>query len=155
MMNYTEIEAKVREATNDEAWGPTGQQMQEVAQHTFAYESFPEVMGMLWKRMLQDNRRNWRRTYKSLVLLQYLIKNGSERVVTSSREHIFDLKGLENYTFIDENGKDQGVNVRHRVKTLIEFIQDDERLREERKKAKKNKDKYVGVHSTDVMMGSR
>ena len=109
---------------------------------------------MLWKRMLQDNRRNWRRTYKSLVLLQYLIKNGSERVVTSSREHIYDLKGLENYTFIDENGKDQGVNVRHRVKTLIEFIQDDERLREERKKAKKNKDKYVGVAS-DVMMGSR
>lgn len=24
MLNYTEIEAKVREATNDEAWGPTG-----------------------------------------------------------------------------------------------------------------------------------
>ena len=24
VMNYTEIEAKVREATNDEAWGPTG-----------------------------------------------------------------------------------------------------------------------------------
>lgn len=23
-MNYTEIEAKVRTATNDEAWGPTG-----------------------------------------------------------------------------------------------------------------------------------
>jgi telomere length regulation protein len=25
VMNYTEIEAKVREATNDEAWGPTGE----------------------------------------------------------------------------------------------------------------------------------
>lgn len=24
VMNYTEVEAKVREATNDEAWGPTG-----------------------------------------------------------------------------------------------------------------------------------
>lgn len=23
-MNYTDTEAKVREATNDEAWGPTG-----------------------------------------------------------------------------------------------------------------------------------
>jgi hypothetical protein len=23
-MNYTEIEAKVREATNDDSWGPTG-----------------------------------------------------------------------------------------------------------------------------------
>jgi hypothetical protein len=24
-MNYTEIEAKVREATNDDPWGPTGE----------------------------------------------------------------------------------------------------------------------------------
>ena len=38
--------------------------MQEVAQFTFTYEQFPEAMGMLWKRMLQDNRSNWRRTYK-------------------------------------------------------------------------------------------
>lgn len=51
---------------------------------------------------------------------------------------------------VDENGKDQGVNVRQRVKELVEFIQDDERLREERKKAKKNKDKYVGVSSDSM-----
>lgn len=38
------------------------------------------------------------------------MKNGSERVVTSAREHIFDLRRLENYTFLDENGKDQGLN---------------------------------------------
>lgn len=63
-MNYTEIEAKVREATNDEAWGPTGVLMQELAHSTFTYEQFPEVMSMLWKRMLQDNKQHWRRTYK-------------------------------------------------------------------------------------------
>ena len=79
--------------------------MQEVASFTFAYEAFPEAMGMLWKRLLQDNRSNWRRTYKSLLLLDYLIKNGSERVVTSAREHIYDLRSLENYTFVDDNGK--------------------------------------------------
>lgn len=64
VMNYTEIEGKVREATNDEAWGPTGPLMQELAHATFTYEHFPEVMSMLWKRMLQDNKTNWRRTYK-------------------------------------------------------------------------------------------
>lgn len=36
---------------------------------------------------------------------------------------------------------------------MIEFIQDDDRLRDERKKAKKNKDKYVGFDSDRV--GSR
>ncbi|KAJ4450719.1 hypothetical protein ANN_02149 [Periplaneta americana] len=346
VMNYTEIEAKVREATNDDAWGPTGALMQEVAQGTFTYEHFPEVMTMLWKRMLQDNKKNWRRTYKhgvakeillskyviafceeekqtshylfpinqatkraaditdksellinkirrvgvcagdeklespeknrprelliivgdmsqcilrtkiqefytvqkevstlkkllklareaiiskvgeknngnsrpgwrvgialafyvqgcgfdpgpgrwhlsvlkcdrlmsvdllackrtpagqnsstsgdaditsavasiSLLLLNYLVRNGSERVVTSAREHIYDLRSLENYTYIDEFGKDQGINVRHKVHELIDFIQDDDKLREERKKAKKNKDKYVGMSSEALGM---
>lgn len=53
---------------------------------------------------------------------------------------------------LDENGKDQGINVRQKVKEMVEFVQDDDRLREERKKAKKNKDKYVGV-SSDSMGG--
>ncbi|XP_015597202.1 telomere length regulation protein TEL2 homolog isoform X2 [Cephus cinctus] len=152
VMNYTETEAKVREATNDDAWGPTGAMMQELAQATFTYEQFPEVMSMLWKRMLQENKRNWRRTYKGLLLLNYLVRNGSERVVTSSREHIYDLRSLENYTYIDEFGKDQGINIRHKVKELIDFIQDDDKLRDERKKAKKNKDKYVGMSSAAMGM---
>ncbi|XP_047661278.1 clathrin interactor 1 isoform X2 [Tachysurus fulvidraco] len=152
VMNYSEIESKVREATNDDPWGPSGQLMGEIAKSTFMYEQFPEVMNMLWTRMLKDNKKNWRRVYKALLLLAYLIRNGSERVVTSAREHIYDLRSLENYHFVDENGKDQGINVRQKVKEMVEFVQDDDRLREERKKAKKNKDKYIGV-SSDGMGG--
>lgn len=48
--------------------------------------------------------------FQSLLLLGYLVRNGSERVVTSAREHIYDLRSLENYTHIDENGRDQGIN---------------------------------------------
>ncbi|XP_010212496.1 PREDICTED: clathrin interactor 1 [Tinamus guttatus] len=149
-MNYSEIESKVREATNDDPWGPSGQLMGEIAKATFMYEQFPELMNMLWTRMLKDNKKNWRRVYKSLLLLAYLIRNGSERVVTSAREHIYDLRSLENYHFVDENGKDQGINIRQKVKEMVEFAQDDDRLREERKKAKKNKDKYIGVSSDSV-----
>ncbi|NWS19150.1 EPN4 protein, partial [Pachyramphus minor] len=150
VMNYSEIESKVREATNDDPWGPSGQLMGEIAKATFMYEQFPELMNMLWTRMLKDNKKNWRRVYKSLLLLAYLIRNGSERVVTSAREHIYDLRSLENYHFVDENGKDQGINIRQKVKEMVEFVQDDDRLREERKKAKKNKDKYIGVASDSV-----
>jgi len=69
-MSYTEVEAKVREATNDDAWGPTGAIMQEIAQYTFTYEHFPEVLGMLWKRMLLENKKNWRRVYKVNTFLK-------------------------------------------------------------------------------------
>ncbi|XP_074504265.1 clathrin interactor 1a isoform X2 [Sebastes fasciatus] len=150
VMNYSEVESKVREATNDDAWGPSGQLMSEISRATFMYEQFPEVMNMLWARMLRDNKKNWRRVYKSLLLLAHLIRNGSERVVTSTREHLYDLRSLESYHFVDENGKDQGVNVRQKVKEMVDFAQDDERLREERKKSKKNKDKYIGVSSDSM-----
>ncbi|KAK2838819.1 hypothetical protein Q7C36_013633 [Tachysurus vachellii] len=150
VMNYSEIESKVREATNDDPWGPSGQLMGEIAKATFMYEQFPEVMNMLWFRMLKDNKKNWRRVYKSLLLLGYLVRNGSERAVTSTREHLYDLRSIESYHFIDENGKDQGINVRQKVKEMLEFVQDDDRLREERKKAKKNRDKYIGVSSDSM-----
>lgn len=31
VMNYSEIESKVREATNDDPWGPSGQLMGDIA----------------------------------------------------------------------------------------------------------------------------
>jgi hypothetical protein len=41
------------------------------------------------------------------------------------------------------------VLVRHKVKELIEFVQDDDRIREERKRAKANRDKYVGLSNEE------
>lgn len=35
VMNYTEMEAKVREATNNEPWGASSTLMQEIASGTF------------------------------------------------------------------------------------------------------------------------
>ena len=67
VMNYTETEAKVREATNDDPWGPSGAQMNEIASFTFTYEQFPEVMGMLWKRMLVVSLTKWRSSTTVIV----------------------------------------------------------------------------------------
>ena len=39
--------------------------------------------------------------------------------------------------------------VRHKVKDLVELVQDDDRLKQERKRSKKNRDKYKGVSSED------
>lgn len=48
--------------------------------------------------------------FQSLLLLSYLLRNGSERVVTSARDHIYDMRQLEDYQHIDEHGRDQGIN---------------------------------------------
>jgi hypothetical protein len=47
---------------------------------------------------------------QSLLLLSYLLRNGSDRVVSSARDHLYDLRQLADYTCVDELGKDQGIN---------------------------------------------
>jgi epsin len=42
--------------------------------------------------------------------LEYLIKNGSERVIDYARDHVYELKALKNFNYVDEKGKDQGIN---------------------------------------------
>jgi len=70
-------------------------------------------MGMLWKRMLKEkDGKYWRRIYKSLLLLAYLLRNGSTRVVDSARDRVYDIRQLENFVFLDAKGKDQGINGR-------------------------------------------
>jgi len=44
------------------------------------------------------------------VLLEFLVKNGSERVVDDARSHIATIKILRNFHYIDEKAKDQGIN---------------------------------------------
>ena len=52
---------------------------------------------------------------------------------------------LRQFHYIDQNGKDQGINVRNRSKELAELLGDVDRIRTERKKARINRNKFGGV----------
>jgi epsin len=104
-----------------------------------------EIMPMIYKRFTEKSAEEWRQIYKALQLLEFLIKNGSERVIDDARSHLTLLKMLRQFHFIDQNGKDQGVNVRNRAKELAELLSDVERIRAERKKARATRNKYSGV----------
>ncbi|KAI1756872.1 hypothetical protein F4782DRAFT_526547 [Xylaria castorea] len=145
VMNFTEMEAKVREATNNEPWGASSTLMQEIANGTFNYQTLNEIMPMIYRRFTEKTAEEWRQIYKSLQLLEFLIKHGSERVIDDARGHITLLKMLRQFHYIDPNGKDQGINVRNRAKELADLLGDVERIRSERKKARTNKAKYTGV----------
>ncbi|KAF2669141.1 ENTH-domain-containing protein [Microthyrium microscopicum] len=144
VMNYTEMEAKVREATNNEPWGASSTMQQEIANATFNYQLLNEIMPMIYHRFTEKTAEQWRQIYKALQLLEFLIKNGSERVIDDARSHLSLLKMLKQFHFIDANGKDQGINVRNRSKELTELLSDVEKIRSERKKARANRSKYSG-----------
>jgi epsin len=100
---------------------------------------------MIYRRFTEKSAEEWRQIYKALQLLEFLIKHGSERVIDDARSHLTLLKMLRQFHFIDQNGKDQGINVRNRAKELADLLGDVDRIRAERKKARANKTKYTGV----------
>ncbi|KAI8922085.1 hypothetical protein DFJ77DRAFT_445223 [Powellomyces hirtus] len=146
--NYTEMEIKVRDATNNEPWGASSTLMQEIATGTSHYTHFNEIMDTIYSRFTEKTGSEWRQIYKALQLLDYLIKNGSERVIDTVRDRIYELKALRSFQYVDEKGKDQGINVRHRAKEIGELLGDNEKIKAERKKAKENRQKYTGMAST-------
>ncbi|KAI6240882.1 Epsin 2 [Aphelenchoides fujianensis] len=75
--------------------------------------------------------KNWRHVYKSLVLLDYLIKCGSEKVAQQCRENIYSIETLRDFQHIEEN-RDQGLNVREKAKQMCALLVDEERLKNER-----------------------
>jgi len=155
--NYTDAQVKVREATSNDPWGPSSTMMSEIADLTYNVVAFTEIMQMIWKR-LNDHGRNWRHVYKALVLLEYLIKTGSEKVAQQCKENIYAIQTLKDFQYLDDN-KDQGINVREKAKSLVALLKDDERLRNERVRALKAKERFAqsaaGIGSDTVYTATR
>ncbi|XP_026673123.1 epsin-2 isoform X2 [Ceratina calcarata] len=139
--NYSNAQKAVREATSNDPWGPSSTLMAEIADLTYNVVAFTEIMQMLWKR-LNDHGKNWRHVFKALVLLEYLIKTGTEKVAQQCKENIFAIQTLKDFQYM-EGSKDQGVNVREKAKQLVALLKDDERLRNERARALKAKERFA------------
>ncbi|GMR60977.1 hypothetical protein PMAYCL1PPCAC_31172 [Pristionchus mayeri] len=128
--NFSDAQVKVREATSNDPWGPSTGLMSEIADLSNNPAAFTEIMSIIWKR-LNDHGKNWRHVYKSLVLLDFLIKCGSEKVAQQCRENIYSIETLRDFQHVEE-GRDQGMNVREKAKQMAALLQDEERLKNER-----------------------
>jgi epsin len=64
-------------------------------------------------------------------------------VVIYFRDNLYVIKTLREFQFIDEYGKDQGANVRQKAKDIVNLLQDEARLRHERKSRAHMRDRMV------------
>ena len=110
-------------------------------QNVSSQNAVPIVTGIMWEALETQRPSAWRVVFKGLTLLEHLIKNGSERCVDDARNHSHTLRGLHRFNYY-EGTIDRGVGVREKSKQLVEILGDDERIREERQKARKMREKF-------------
>ncbi|RHZ71193.1 hypothetical protein Glove_261g75 [Diversispora epigaea] len=140
---YSETQAKVRSATSNNPWGPSGSAMYEIAQATYNPHHFIEIMEMIDKR-LNDHGKNWRHVFKALTLLHYCLNEGSPDVVAYAKENIYIVKTLQEFQYIDEQSKDQGIVVRQKAKEITNLLLDEDRLNSERRQRTDMRNRMTG-----------
>jgi epsin len=76
-------------------------------------------------------------------VLDYCLHAGSENVVIYFRDNLYVIKTLREFQYVDEYGKDQGANVRQKAKDIVNLLQDEARLRHERKSRASMRDRMI------------
>lgn len=79
-----------------------------------------------------------------MTVLDYCLHQGSENVVIYFRDNIYIIKTLKEFQYIDEDGKDQGANVRQKAKDITNLLQDEARLKLERRNRANMRDRMTG-----------
>ena len=131
--------------------------MNDIARDTFDYDKFAVVTQLMWEALENQRPAAWRVIFKGLTLLEHLLKNGSERCVDDARNHGATLRSLHQFNYY-EGTVDRGVGVRELSKKIVDILCDDERIREERQKARKLREKFgekLGGVSSDGMSTSK
>lgn len=67
--------------------------------------------------------------------MEFLVKNGANRIVQDLKDDIFKIRTLQDCTF-HQDGLDKCRGVREKAKSIVDLISDPERLEEEREFSK-------------------
>mmetsp|Transcript_12611 Transcript_12611/g.37455 ORF Transcript_12611/g.37455 Transcript_12611/m.37455 type:complete len:214 (+) Transcript_12611:149-790(+) len=138
----SELEKNLREATSNQNWGCPNSLLHSISRASHDYQDCQTVMNEVWSG-LQAKGAQWRRLLKTLNMLEFLIKNGNERIIDELRRDQYKVRPLADFSY-SEDGKDKGAAVREKAKAIVELISDMAMLREQRDQARQHRDKMGG-----------
>jgi len=127
------LEKALEEATSNENWNASTKVLNEIADHTYNFTDFTQIMQHIWSR-LSSQKKKWRKILKTLNLIEHLIKNGSPRCIQEFRDEIYQIRSLQDFS-LHEDGADRGAAIREMSKRIYELLNDENKIDEERKKA--------------------
>ncbi len=81
---------------------------------------------------------------QALVVLDYLLHSGSENVIRYCEENLYEIKTLREFQYIDEDGRDEGANVRRKAADITNLLVDKQRLYRERRTRANMRDRMMG-----------
>ena len=71
-----------------------------------------------------------------MAVLDYLLRNGSEGVVLWTKDNIHLVRILNEFEYVDDEGHDQGKNIRDKAQDLVDLVSNDTQLKQLRSESR-------------------
>lgn len=137
----TDFENRIRKATSNRNWSMGSVQLAEIAQYSYNPLLYKVMMDIVYSR-LKDKGHNWKRVYKALELIRYLLLHGAPGVLLDMQHNVHIIESLENFRYVHpKTGRDVGQNVRSKAKQVVDLIRNPTLLEKERQQSRAMLDK--------------
>jgi epsin len=137
LTDVTEAELMTEEATNNDPWGPETRRMAEISRAAFEVDDYSRIVNILHKRLSVLDTKSWRETFKTLVLLEYLLTHGPESFAADFRSEKDVLHQLTHFQHVDDLGFDWGQSIQRKAERILELLNQEKLLKEERNRARR------------------
>ncbi|KAG4967249.1 hypothetical protein AAZX31_12G060600 [Glycine max] len=137
LTDVTPAELMTEEATSGNPWAPDARTLRSISRDAFELDDYWRIVEILHKRFLKFEKKNWRVSYNSLIVLEHLLTHGPESVAEefkSDKDVISQMKGFQ---YIDDTGFNWGLTVRKKSERITKLLEEGTLLKEERKNARR------------------
>lgn len=137
LTDTTPAELLAEEATNCDPIGPDAKTMTIIAEASFDIDDYWRIVDVLHRRLFTIDWKQWRQSYKTLVLLDFLLTHGPEDFAGAFQCDSDVIEELGTFRYVDEKGFDWGVLMQKKSEKIIDLLRGGETLKEARFKALK------------------
>ncbi|ANZ77409.1 BA75_04551T0 [Komagataella pastoris] len=124
------VELRIKHATNNELWGPTADELQDISQHTFDPQKLQTILAFLRKRLLKTKNKQWKSLLKSLTVILFCLQSGSNEFVNYWKRNCYLINTLKEFQYSDE--EIQSLNIRNKARYVSYLLTEEEKLASKR-----------------------
>lgn len=135
LTDVTQAELLTEEALNSDPWGPDAKTMTRISEAAYDMDDYWRIVGIIHMRLQYVNYKEWRQSYKALVLLEFLLTHGPEDMFEEFHCDINVIQELGKMNYLDERGFNWGACMKQKSERILAYLSSEAVLTEARAKA--------------------
>ncbi|KAF8030878.1 hypothetical protein BT93_D0158 [Corymbia citriodora subsp. variegata] len=138
LTDVTPAQLLTEDAINGNSWGsPDTRTLGRISKAAFEVDDYWRIVDILHDRLSRFDKKNWRISYNSLIVLEHLLTHGPESVGEEFQSDKDVIAQAGSFQYIDEKGFNWGLAVRKKSERILKFLEKGPLLKEERERARK------------------